>query len=117
MSWANGDQSSVSMAAFMWPGAHSPMIRDTGTRSLKQCPMSPDGYRSLTGLAQPIASRLGLINGGIASVVVRFYLTNIVRVQDIVHPQLNCAIVINFNNSVWSFARGGATLRSPVVFD
>ena len=101
----------------MWPSAHSPMIRDTGTRSLKQCPMSPDGYRSLMGLAQSDVSRLGLINGGIASVVVRFYLTNIVRVQDIVHLQLNCTIVINFNNFVWSLVQGSTTLRGPIIFD
>ena len=60
---------------------------------------------------------MGLINGGIASVVVRFYLTNIVRVQDIIHPQLNCAIVIDFNNFAWSLVRGSTTLRGPIILD
>ena len=57
-----------------------------------------------------------LINVGITSFsAVRFHGTDVMCVQDIIHLQLHCAIVIDFDDSAWSFVRCGATLRSPFV--
>ena len=46
---------------------------------------------------------------------VRFHGTDIACIQDIIHLQLHCTIVIDFDDSAWSFARCGTTLRSPFV--